>query len=49
MGSIGAFIGGTIGWYAGEGIGMMTAFMLSIVGTGVGIYFAKKMMDRMMD
>ena len=41
-GFIGATIGGGIGWWAGEGVGFMTAFMLSIVGTGLGIYAAKR-------
>ena len=35
---VGATIGGWIGWYLGAFIGTFTAFMVSIVGTGVGIY-----------
>jgi hypothetical protein len=35
---LGATIGGYAGWYAGAPIGFMTAFMLSMVGTGLGIY-----------
>ena len=38
LGFIGATAGGAIGWWAGEGVGFMTAFMLSILGTGIGIY-----------
>lgn len=38
LGFIGATAGGAIGWWAGEGAGLMTAFMLSMVGTGLGIY-----------
>ena len=40
---IGATAGGAIGWWAGERVGMMTAFMLSMVGTGFGIYFGVKL------
>ncbi len=42
FGFIGATIGGYAGWALGALYGTMTAFMLSIVGTGVGIYFAAK-------
>jgi hypothetical protein len=40
LGFIGATIGGSVGWWAGSFIGFMTAFMLSMLGTGVGLYFA---------
>lgn len=36
---IGTTIGSTIGWWLGDKAGMMTAFMLSIVGTGFGMYY----------
>lgn len=39
---IGATAGGWIGWLAGERFGVMTAFMISMVGTGVGIYVARR-------
>jgi hypothetical protein len=39
---IGATVGGAIGWYAGNVVGFMTAFVLSCVGTGVGIYVARR-------
>ncbi|HEY2375906.1 MAG TPA: hypothetical protein VGH98_08005 [Gemmatimonadaceae bacterium] len=42
LNSLGAFIGGTIGWYAGAVVGTGTAFVLSMVGTAVGIFAAKK-------
>ncbi len=37
---IGATVGGSIGWWLGARIGFMTAFMVSTVLTGVGIYAA---------
>lgn len=38
----GMTVGGAIGWYAGNLIGLMTAFFLSCVGTGVGMYVARR-------
>jgi hypothetical protein len=43
LGFIGATIGGTIGWWVGERVGLMTAFMISIVGTGLGMYAARRL------
>ena len=42
MGFLGMSIGGWIGWWAGEHVGLMTAFMLSMVGTGAGLYFGRR-------
>jgi hypothetical protein len=36
---IGTTIGSSVGWWAGDKFGFMTAFMLSIVGTGFGMYY----------
>ena len=38
FGFIGATAGGYAGWALGALVGTTTAFMLSIVGTGIGIY-----------
>jgi hypothetical protein len=47
MGKLFSFIGATIGSYAGwalgEKFGFTTAFMLSMVGTGFGIYFGRRL------
>ena len=40
FGFVGATVGGYAGWYLGAVIGFMTAFSLSMVGTGVGMYIA---------
>ena len=42
FGFIGAVAGSAIGWWLGAHVGMMTAFLLSVVGTGLGIYGGKK-------
>ena len=35
---VGATIGSYVGWARGARAGVMTAYMLSMVGTGVGMY-----------
>ena len=30
------------GWWVGDHIGLMTAFLLSVVGTGLGVYFGRR-------
>lgn len=49
LGTLGAFIGSSLGWWLGARVGMMTAFMVSMVGTGFGIYAGKKLADRVTD
>jgi hypothetical protein len=42
LGFVGATVGGSIGWWLGARIGFMTAFIVSTVFTGVGIYAANR-------
>jgi len=42
LGIVGATVGGALGWWLGDRGGMMTAFMLSIVGTALGVYAATR-------
>ena len=45
-----SFVFATAGWWLGEQFGgIMTAFMVSMVGTGIGIYAGKKVVDLWMD
>lgn len=37
-------IGGSLGWAVGARVGLFTAFILSIVGTGFGLYFGRRLM-----
>jgi hypothetical protein len=39
---IGATVGSYAGWALGSPLGFMTAFMVSMVGTGVGIYAGRR-------
>jgi hypothetical protein len=43
---LGATVGGYAGWAIGAPIGVMTAFMVSMLGTGVGIYAGRRLADR---
>lgn len=45
---IGMTIGGWLGWAVGAPISMFTAFMVSIVGTGVGLWATRKITRQMM-
>jgi hypothetical protein len=38
---VGTTIGGGIGWWLGARAGVMTAFILSMVGTGAGLYASR--------
>jgi hypothetical protein len=38
---IGSTIGGYAGWALGATVGLTTAFMVSMVGTGIGIYYGR--------
>ncbi len=42
FGFIGATLGGAIGWWVGARVGFMTAFFVSLVGTGAGVYFGRR-------
>ena len=42
LGFIGASVGGAAGWWLGAEVGTMTGFILSVVGTGAGIYLARR-------
>jgi len=44
---LGATIGGYAGWFLGAKVGFMTAFVLSIVGTGIGIYYGRRLAANM--
>jgi hypothetical protein len=42
LGFIGATALGSVGCWAGERMGVMTAFVVSMVGTGVGLYAGRR-------
>ncbi|MFQ5846576.1 MAG: hypothetical protein ACE5IQ_02765 [Candidatus Methylomirabilales bacterium] len=36
--AVAAMVGGWIGWWLGAHVDLLTAFVLSMVGTGAGLY-----------
>jgi hypothetical protein len=42
----GATLGGAIGWAIGQPFGIFTAFLVSMVGTGAGLYAGRRLADR---
>jgi hypothetical protein len=47
LGFVGASLVGSIGWWMGAPVGFMTAFFLSMVGTGVGMYAGRRLADHL--
>ena len=46
LGFVGATIGSYAGWALGAHVGLTTAFMLSMVGTGAGVYAGRRVAQR---
>ena len=42
-------IGSWIGWWIGDHAGIMTAYLLSVAGGAVGLYFGRKFMMNYME
>ncbi len=40
LGFVGMTVGGWGGWWLGAHIGFFTAYMVSVIGSGVGLYAA---------
>jgi hypothetical protein len=47
LGFMGATLVGSIGWWIGDRVGLMTAFILSMIGTGVGMYAGRRLADHL--
>jgi hypothetical protein len=45
---IGMSAGGWIGWIIGARVSLFTAFIVSVVGTGVGLYVTQRAVTRML-
>jgi hypothetical protein len=43
LAGIGAFAGSSLGWTVGAHFSVFTAVVVSAVGTGVGIYYGRKL------
>jgi hypothetical protein len=44
-GLLGLTIGGAAGWWLGAYFGVFSAFVVSTVGSGVGLYYARRIID----
>ena len=42
-GFLGGTVGSWIGWKLGAPLGLFAAFVVSTIGTGVGVFFAKRL------
>jgi len=42
LGFVGATVGGYAGWALGAPIGIFSAFVVSMIGTGVGMYYGRR-------
>lgn len=42
---LGTFLAGSVGWAAGERVGLGTAVVLSAIGSGFGLYWGRKLFD----
>jgi hypothetical protein len=49
LGWVGGTVGGALGWWAGSRFGFFTAFVLSVIGTGLGLYAGRRAAARMLD
>jgi hypothetical protein len=45
----GMFIGGWVGWALGMRIGLFSAFVVSMIGTGAGLYAALRVTHHFLD
>ena len=45
LGWVGATLGGIIGGWLGSRTGIFGSFMFSIVGSGIGLYFGRRIGD----
>ncbi len=48
LGFLGATVGGAIGWWLGARVGVLTAFVVSAVGTGLGVYAGRNLAARLL-
>jgi hypothetical protein len=49
MGFVGATVGSLVGWYLGERVGFTTAVVLSMVGTGAGLWVGRAVTRRWLE
>lgn len=45
---VGMSVGGWVGWIIGAQLSFFTAFIVSAVGTGVGLYYTQRTLKRLL-
>ena len=45
---VGMSVGGWVGWIIGAQVSFFTAFIVSVVGTGVGLYYSQRTLKRLL-
>ena len=45
---VGMSVGGWVGWMIGVQVSFFTAFIVSVVGTGVGLYYTQRTVKRLL-
>jgi hypothetical protein len=48
LGFVGMTVGSAIGWWLGAFVGLGTAVVISGIGTGVGLYYGRRLADYLM-
>ncbi|HEX3843765.1 MAG TPA: hypothetical protein VHV80_05350 [Steroidobacteraceae bacterium] len=46
FGTLGTFLAGSLGWAAGQYVGLGTAAVLSAIGSGFGLYWGRRLFDK---
>ena len=49
LGFLGTLVGGSLGWWLGDFVGLFTAVFLSAIGSGVGLYYGRRLADWMVE
>lgn len=49
MGFVGATVGSLVGWYLGDLVGFTTGVVLSMVGTGFGLWAGRRLTQRWLE
>jgi len=48
LGLVGATLAGAVGWWLGEGMGLVWAYLLSTLASGVGFYYGRRLASELL-
>jgi hypothetical protein len=49
LGLVGAALAGAVGWWLGESMGLVGAYLLSTLASGVGFYYGRRLATELLD